>query len=197
MKELILASSSPRRAAILRRLGVMNFRVVAPSTDESALAGELPRAYVCRVARQKLESVACLQAEGVVVLSGDVAVGVGRRILGKPADEGEARRQLLLMSGRRHRVHGAVCVGVAGATTAALEVRWRYACSVVGFKRFSARELDSYLASGEWRDAAGSYSIQGSAEGFVRFLSGSYSNVVGLPMFEARSLLAWARVLPS
>lgn len=185
---LVLASTSPRRLELLARLGLAPARVAAPDIDEAPLKGELPRPYVLRVAAAKAAAVA--RASGEAVLAGDTTIAVGQRILGKPADAAEARAMLALLSGRRHRCLSAVCViGPDGAA------RQRLAATVVAFKRLGAAEIDRYLAGDEWRGKAGAYAIQGSAEAWVRFLSGSHSGVVGLPLFETAALLRTAGVL--
>jgi septum formation protein len=122
-----------------------------------------------------------------VVLAADSVVAVGRRILPKAESEAEARACLALLSGRRHTVLGGVAVGAAG------RVRTRLVETAVRFKRLEPGEIDDYVASGEWRGKAGGYAIQGRAAAFVAFLSGSYSNVVGLPLFETLALLRSAR----
>lgn len=184
---LVLASTSPRRRDLLARIGVVPSRVAAPDIDESPLPGELPRAYARRMAEEKAQAVA--RAEGEIVLAGDTTVAVGRRIL-PPADtEAVQRRLLALISGRRHHCLAAVCVigrdGVA---------RVKLADTIVTFKRLSAAEIDAYVACGEGLGKAGGYAIQGRAEAFVRFLHGSHSGVIGLPLFETRALLAAAGV---
>lgn len=184
---LVLASTSPRRLELLTRIGVTPARIAAPEIDETPLKGELPRAYVARLAEGKALAVA--RAADEVVLAGDTTVAVGRRILEKPADEADLRRMLGLLSGRRHHVWSGVCVvGPDG------KPRVRTVDTIVAFKALSAAEIDWYVASGEGMGKAGGYAIQGRAESFVRFLSGSHSNVVGLPLFEARSLLSAAGV---
>lgn len=184
---LVLASTSPRRLELLARIGVTPARIAAPEIDETPLKGELPRAYVARLAEGKALAVA--RAADEVVLAGDTTVAVGRRILEKPADEADLRRMLGLLSGRRHHVWSGVCVvGPDG------KPRVRTVDTIVAFKALSAAEIDWYVASGEGMGKAGGYAIQGRAESFVRFLSGSHSNVVGLPLFEARSLLSAAGV---
>ncbi len=182
---LVLASTSPRRLELLARIGVTPARIAAPEIDETPLKGELPRDYVARLARGKALAVA--RAPDEVVLAGDTTVAVGRRILEKPADEADLRRMLGLLSGRRHHVWSGVCV--IGADDRA---RVRVVDTIVAFKALSAAEIDAYVASGEGMGKAGGYAIQGRAETFVRFLSGSHSNVVGLPLFETRSLLTSA-----
>ncbi len=184
---LVLASTSPRRRELLARIGLTPARIAAPEIDETPLKGELPRAYVARLAEAK--ALAVERAAGEVVLAGDTTVAVGRRILEKPADEADLRRMLALLSGRRHHVWSGVCVVGADG-----KPRVRVADTIVAFKALSAAEIDWYVASGEGMGKAGGYAIQGKAEVFVRFLAGSHSNVVGLPLFETRSLLAAAGV---
>ena len=185
MVDLVLASTSPRRRELLARLGLEPARIAAPDVDETPLKAELPRAYVLRLATAKAHAVT--RAPGEVILAGDTTVAVGRRILEKPADEGDLRRMLGLLSGRRHTVWSGVCV-----IDAAGRARVRVAETKVAFKRLHAREIDWYVASGEGMGKAGGYAIQGRAEAFVRSISGSHSNVVGLPLFETRALLAAA-----
>ncbi|MGE0425976.1 MAG: nucleoside triphosphate pyrophosphatase [Reyranellaceae bacterium] len=178
---LVLASASPRRLDLLRQIGVEPARVAPADIDETAAKGELPVAYAGRMARAKAAAVI---SRGDLVLAADTVVACGRRILPKAESAEQARACLALLSGRRHRVLGAVClVGPDGGR------RERLAVSVVRFKRLSAAEIDAYLASGEWSGKAGGYAIQGRAAAFVSFLSGSYSNVVGLPLFEVAQML--------
>ncbi|MBB5707194.1 Maf family nucleotide pyrophosphatase [Sphingopyxis panaciterrulae] len=184
---LVLASTSPRRRELLARIGVTPTRIAAPDIDETPLKGELPRAYVARLAEAKARAVERTGNE--VVLAGDTTVAVGRRILEKPADEADLRRMLGLLSGRRHHVLSGVCVVGADGRP-----RVRVADTVVAFKRLTDAEIDWYVESGEGMGKAGGYAIQGRAEVFVRFLSGSHSNVVGLPIFETRALLSAAGV---
>jgi septum formation protein len=178
---LVLASASPRRLALLAQIGITPHRVVSPDIDETPLRNELPRQHALRLARGKAESVA---APDYLVLAADTVVAVGRRILGKTETEDEARRCLMLLSGRRHRVMTAVVLRAPeGKRTE------RLVQSIVGFARLPERQIEAYLASKEWRGKAGGYAIQGRAAAFIRFLSGSYSNVVGLPLFETAQLL--------
>jgi len=178
---LVLASASPRRLDLLARIGVVPDAVVPAAIDERPLINELPAAYACRMAAEKAEAVA---APGSFVLAADTVVAAGRRILPKTEQETEARAALTLLSGRRHRVHSAVVLvdrdGVA---------RRRLSTSIVTFKRLSEDELAAYLACGEWRGKAGGYAIQGRAEALIRFIAGSHSGVVGLPLFETRAML--------
>ena len=187
MPALVLASSSPRRRELLARIGVVPARIASPDIDETPLKGELPRDYVARLAKGK--ALAVDRAADEVVLAGDTTVAVGRRILEKPADEADLRRMLALLSGRRHHVYSGVCVvGTDG------KARVRVVDTVVAFKVLNAAEIDWYVECGEGMGKAGGYAIQGRAETFVRFLSGSHSNVVGLPIFETGVLLGSAGI---
>ena len=178
---LVLASASPRRLELLKRIGVVPDAVVPAEIDETPRKGELPAPYACRMAAAKAEAT---HAPGAIVLAADTVVAAGRRILPKAELEEEARAALSLLSGRRHRVLSAVTLIDSSG-----RVRHRLSASVVAFKRLSLEELDAYLASGEWRGKAGGYAIQGRAEALVRMLSGSHSGVVGLPLYETRALL--------
>ena len=184
---LVLASSSPRRRDLLARLGVVPSRVASPDIDESPHRAEVPRAYALRLAVEK--ACAVDRAAGEIVIAGDTTIALGRRIL-PPADTPEIQRDLLgKLSGRRHHCLSAVYViDVSG------RVRTRLADTIVAFKPLSAAEIDDYVACGEGLGKAGGYAIQGRAEAFVRFLSGSHSGVVGLPLFETRALLKTAGV---
>ncbi|WP_066590078.1 Maf family protein [Sphingomonas pruni] len=183
--KLVLASTSPRRLELLARIGIVPARLAAPDIDETPLKAEAPRAYVARLAENK--ALAVERAPDEIVLAGDTTVAVGRRILEKPVDEADLRRMLGLMSGRRHHVYSGVCViGADGRP------RVRVADTIVAFKALSPAEIDWYVASGEGMGKAGGYAIQGKAEAFVRYLAGSHSNVVGLPVFETRALLTSA-----
>jgi septum formation protein len=178
---LILASASPRRLDLLGRIGVVPDAIVPADIGETPLMGELPAPHAARLAAAKAAAVA---KPGTLVLAADTVVAAGRRILPKAEDDATARRCLELLSGRRHRVHSAVTLIDADG-----RARHRLSTSIVTFKRLTRHEIDAYLASGEWHGKAGGYAIQGRAEAFVRFLSGSHSGVVGLPLFETRALL--------
>jgi septum formation protein len=183
--KLVLASTSPRRRELLARIGIVPARLAAPDIDETPLKAEAPRAYVARLAENK--ALAVERAADEIVLAGDTTVAVGRRILEKPVDEADLRRMLGLLSGRRHHVYSGVCVvGSDGRP------RVRVVDTIVAFKALSPAETDWYVASGEGMGKAGGYAIQGKAEAFVRYLAGSHSNVVGLPIFETRALLTSA-----
>jgi septum formation protein len=183
---LILASASPRRLDLLRQIGIEPDGVDPADIDETPTAGELPASHAARLARQKAVAVAATRPEAFV-LAADTVVGVGRRILPKAEREEEARACLGLLSGRRHRVHGGICLVAPGGRAVV-----RVAETVVAFKRLTPAEIDAYLASGEWRGKAGGYAIQGRAAALVRWLSGSYTNVVGLCLHETANLLAGA-----
>jgi septum formation protein len=183
--KLVLASTSPRRRELLARIGIVPARLAAPDIDETPLKAEPPRAYVARLAEAK--ALAVERAADEIVLAGDTTVAVGRRILEKPADEADLRRMLGQLTGRRHHVFSGVCIiGPDGRP------RVRVADTIVAFKALSPAEIDWYVASGEGMGKAGGYAIQGKAEAFVRYLAGSHSNVVGLPIFETRALLTSA-----
>src|SRR6185295_1103728 len=178
---LILASASPRRLDLLARIGIVPDAVMPAEIDETPLSGELPIRYAKRIAAAKAAAVA---EAGALVLAADTVVAAGRRILPKTETEAEARAALSLLSGRRHRVHSAVTlIGADG------KARHRLASSIVAFKHLGEAELTAYLDSGEWQGKAGGYAIQGRAEALIRRLSGSWSNVVGLPLYETRALL--------
>lgn len=183
---LVLASASPRRVDLLRQVGIEPGPIDPADIDETPGPRELPRPYALRMARAKLAAVAG-RHPGAIVVAADSVVACGRRILPKAEREDEARRCLDLLSGRRHRVLGGVAVAAPDG-----HVRTRLVETVVTFKRLTADEVAAYLASGEWRGKAGGYAIQGRAARFVTFLSGSYSNVVGLPLHETTALLSAA-----
>jgi septum formation protein len=183
MTILVLASASPRRLELLAQIGIVPEVVDPAEIDETPRKGELPGPYVLRLARAKAETVRP-QHSGAFILAADTIVACGRRILGKPENEVMARQFLALLSGRRHRVHGGIAVISPGG-----RVVTRHVESQVRFKRFSEDELAAHLASGEWRGKAGGYAIQGYGAMLVAWMQGSYSNVVGLPLFETAQLL--------
>jgi septum formation protein len=185
---LVLASASPRRRELLARVGANADRVLATDIDETPLPGELPRDHAVRLAAAKARAAAT-QAPDAIILAGDTVVGVGRRILPKAEDEATARACLNLLSGRRHRVWSAIAVLTPDGT-----MREALSETILRFKRLTEHEIEAYVASGEWHGKAGGYAIQGSAEGFCAWLSGSHSGVVGLPLYETRHLLLAAGV---
>ena len=179
---LVLASASPRRLSLLRQLGIEPDEVRAAEIDETPRRSELPRLLAKRLAREKAEAAAKGDPASYV-LGADTVVAVGRRILPKPENAGEAEACLSLLSGRAHRVHTAICLLDGG------RLRERQVETRIRFKRLSEPEIAAYLASCEWRGKAGGYAIQGLASAFVLQLVGSYSAVVGLPLYETVSLL--------
>jgi septum formation protein len=194
-RSLVLASASPRRREILGQLGV-SFRVEPSGMDESMLPGELPEAHVVRLAQDKGRQVRERlrdDRERPCVLSADTVVVLDDVVYGKPADDAEALRMLQCLSGRTHRVlTGLALCEVGGSFEQSLVL-----ATEVTFRVLDEATLRGYVASGEARDKAGSYAIQGLGAGLVRGISGSYTNVVGLPAAETVELLARAGVLRS
>ena len=181
---LVLASASPRRRALLARIGLEPDEVRPANVDEAPLPGEPPRAQALRLARAKAAAIAARPGPAWT-LAADTVVARGRRALGKPADAAQARAFLALLSGRRHRVWTGVAAIAPDGRAAS-----RVVMTAVRFKRLAPREIDACVESGEWRGKAGGYAIQGLAGGFVVAVNGSPSNVVGLPLHAARALLA-------
>jgi septum formation protein len=194
---LILASASPRRAELLRAAGI-DFDVITADVDETVYAEEPPDDYARRMALTKAAAVTP-QAAGRPVLAADTIVVVDRQVLGKPADAGDARRMLRLLSGREHTVMTAVHLAYDrdGADKARPRQETRIARTVVEFAPLTTAEIDWYVASGEPMDKAGAYAIQGLASRFATRISGSYSNVVGLPVAVVYQLCTKAGILIS
>jgi septum formation protein len=186
-RALILASASPRRFDLLAQIGVKPTEIDPAELDETPLREELPSAYATRIAEAKARLVAT-RHPGALILGADTVVACGRRILPKAEDEASAKRCLELLSGRRHRVLGGVCLIDQDGKS-----RSRLVTTTVAFKRLSAEDISAYLSSGEWHGKAGGYAIQGRAAIHIRWIEGSYSNVVGLPLFETASLLNSAK----
>ncbi len=177
----ILGSGSPRRLDLLAQLGVQPDAVRPPDIDETPLKGELPVAYCNRIAREKVRAV---QADNEdIVLCADTTVALGRRILGKPGNAGQAAEYLYALSGRRHRVVTSVAVRKAE------RVLQRDVVSQVKVKRLSDIEVNTYLATNDWHGKAGAYAIQGPAGAFIPWISGSFTGIVGLPLSETAALL--------
>jgi septum formation protein len=179
--QLVLASASPRRLELLRRIGVEPDAVRPTDIDETEIPGETPRQLAERLARSKATA---LSDQTALVLGSDTVVAVGRRILPKTETEGDARRCLELLSGRGHRVWTGIALAHPDGRLAARVVETR-----VSMKRLTDDEIRAYLDSGEWKGKAGGYAIQGRAEAFVSKLVGSYSGVMGLPLHETANLL--------
>lgn len=187
---LVLASASPRRIELMQQAGLEPDRLIATDIDETPLRAEHPRSLAKRLSRGKAERALAVlkedgETEGAFIVAADTVVAVGRRILPKAESVDEASNCLRLLSGRSHRVY----TGISVATPSG-RMRQKLVETRVRFKRLSREELDAYLASGEWRGKAGGYAIQGFAGTFVVKLVGSYSNVVGLPLYETVGLLA-------
>lgn len=180
---LVLASGSPRRADLLVQAGIVPDSIIAPEFDETPRPRELPREYASRVATGKAERVAA-DVSGAFILAADTVVAAGRRILPKAEDLATVEECLLLLSGRRHQVITAVALVSPDGTLSCRSVLTR-----VAFKRLSALEIRTYVASQEGLGKAGGYAIQGRAESLIRGINGSYSNVVGLPLLETLTLL--------
>jgi len=180
---LVLASASPRRVDLLYQIGIVPDHIIPAYIDETPLNGELPRQLVARLSAGKAISVS-KENSGSFILAADTVVACGKRILSKAETPEQARIFLELLSGRRHKVVGGLAIISPGG-----KIYKRIVETHVTFKRLSLKDLDLYLASGEWQDKAGAYAIQGLAAKFVRVISGSYSNVVGLPLFETSQLL--------
>ncbi len=180
---LVLASASPRRLELLAQLGVRPDEILPADLDETPLKEETPRLLAQRLATEKCRAVHGLRPDAYV-LAADTVVAVGRRLLGKAAHEAEARRFLQLLSGRAHRVLTGVAVAAPGGRSAS-----RLSETRLQFKRLTEAEIESYVASGDWRGKAGGYGIQSRAGAFVRGLNGSYTGVVGLPLYETMNLL--------
>jgi septum formation protein len=178
---LILGSASPRRKELLAQIGIKPDLILPPDIDETPAKGELPRPYAMRLAREKALAVPAEPDD--IVLCADTTVALGRRILGKPADAGEAAAFLTALGGRRHQVITAIAVRRGSRVLA------RDSLSAVKMKRLSDAELNGYLASGEWQGKAGAYGIQGLAGAFLPWISGSYSGIMGLPLAETAALL--------
>ncbi len=178
---LILGSGSPRRLELLATLGIVPDAVLPPDIDETPRKGELPRPYAERLADQKARAVQAGPED--IVLTADTTVALGRRILGKPADAGQAAQFLTLLGGRRHDVITAVAVRRGD------RVWQRTSVSAVRMKRLSDLELNAYLASGDWRGKAGGYGIQGAAGAFIPWIQGSFPGIMGLPVAETAALL--------
>ncbi|MFI0844363.1 Maf-like protein [Mesorhizobium sp. IMUNJ 23232] len=188
-QKLVLASGSPRRIELLQQAGIEPDRIFPADVDETPQRAEHPRSLAKRLSRAKAEKAFEALKEDVelanaFILAADTVVAVGRRILPKAEITEEASNCLKLLSGRAHRVYSGVCLIAPGG-----KIRQRLVETRVRFKRFSREDLESYLASGEWRGKAGAYAVQGLAGSFVVKMVGSYTNVVGLPLYETVGLL--------
>jgi septum formation protein len=184
---LLLASSSPRRRDLLAQLGIVPDQLFSPDIDETPWKAENPPHYAQRMAQEKA-TAARGKMPGAVILACDTTVAAGRRIIGPPTQtDAEVAECLSMLSGRRHRVFSAVCVVDPNG-----KARARMSTTIVRFKRLSPSEIAAYVACGQGMGKAGGYAIQGRAGGFVAAISGSYSGIVGLPLYETRALLVSA-----
>jgi septum formation protein len=188
--KLVLASGSPRRLGLLNQAGIEPDSLRPADIDETPRKGELPRACANRLARAKAEAALNMmrvdeEMRGAFILAADTVVAVGRRILPKAELLDEAAQCLRLLSGRNHRVHTSVCL-----VTPKENFRQRLVETRVRFKRLGEEDIEAYLASGEWRGKAGGYAVQGIAGSFAVKIVGSYTNVVGLPLYETTALLS-------
>ncbi len=183
---LILASASPRRKALLEQIDVRPSAVIAADIDETPLKGELPKDHALRLAQEKAATVAAAHP-GSFVLGADTVVACGRRILPKANDEKTARACLMLISGRAHRVYSGLALATPDKNVLTRIVETR-----VKVRRLDRQAVEEYVLSGEWKGKAGGYAVQGLFAKHVVSLAGSYSNVVGLPLYETANLLAGA-----
>ena len=182
-QELILASASPRRIDLLKQIGVDPAQIIPADIDESELKNEAPRDLALRLAREKARAIA-INNNGKFIIAADTVVAVGRRILPKAENETQARKCLKLLSGRRHHVYGGICI----ITDEGKEIT-RLCDTIVKFKRLSTNEINSYIESQEWEGKAGGYAIQGQAAAYISFIQGSYSNIVGLSLYDTMQML--------
>lgn len=181
--KLTLASASPRRVQLLEQIGITPDTIIPADIDESTRKAEPPRDYALRMAREKAQAIAASHKD-TYVLAADTVVACGRRILPKAENEAQARECLALLSGRRHHVYGGIALITPDGKT-----HTRLCDTTVRFKRLTSTEIDSYIASNEWDGKAGGYAIQGLAAAYIKFIQGSYSNVVGLSLYDTMALL--------
>ena len=183
---LLRRLAPPRRRDLLLQIGVVPDLVLATDIDETPRRDELPAAYARRMAVEKaVAAISHELPEGAVVLAGDTVVARGRMILPKAEDEATARQCLTLLSGRRHRVLGGIALRLADG-----RIRSRLVTSSVTMKRLTARDIEAYIATGDWQGKAGGYAIQGPAAALIRHIDGSYSNIVGFSLYDVAAMLA-------
>ena len=180
--QLVLASASPRRLDLLAQIGVQPDLVCAADLDETPQKGELPATYTRRIAMAKAQAVGA--GHDGLILAGDTVVACGRRILPKAETADSASACLRLLSGRQHRVYGGIAL-----ITADQRLLLRVVCSKVRFRRLNAADIDACIAAGDWQGKAGGYAIQGSAARYIRYIDGSYSNIVGFSLYDVAALL--------
>ena len=188
--QLVLASASPRRLNLLAQIGVQPDLVSAADLDETPQKGELPTAYARRIAMAKAQAVGA-RHDGLI-LAGDTVVACGRRILPKAETADSASSCLRLLSGRQHRVYGGIAL-----ITADQRLLLRVVCSKVRLRRLNAADIDACIAAGDWQDKAGGYAIQGFAARYIRYIDGSFSNIVGFSLYDVAALLDAAGYQPA
>ena len=181
--KLILGSSSPRRLELLSSIGIIPSKVRSPNVSEEVNKKELPRDYCKRIAQEKMDSFKN-DFNDDIIITADTVVYCGRRLIDKTSNQKVAKDNLSLLSGRRHKVLSVICV-----KNHLNRIRTKSVITSVQFKVLSKMDIDTYIESMEWEDVAGSYRIQGFAESFIKSMNGSYSNVVGLPLYETKNLL--------
>lgn len=179
----ILASASPRRVDLLAQIGIVPDKIVPADIDETPLKNEIHRDYARRMALEKVTAVA-KDHKGAFILAADTVVAAGRHILGKPCDADQAQAFLEVLSGRRHHIYGGIALHTPDGRTIS-----RVVDTMVQFRPLSAEHIQSYIQSDEWQGVAGGYAIQGRAGAFVKRIDGSYSNIVGLPLYDTMALL--------
>ena len=189
--KFILGSSSPRRLELLSILGIKPDEIISPNIDETINKKELPLDYCKRIATQKMKHFEG-KYENAVILTADTIAYSGRRIIDKTNDEVIARKNLNKLSGRRHRVSTVLCL-----RDTKNKVISRSVTTTVNFKLLNKKDIDNYIKTNEWKNVAGSYKIQGYAEVFIKSINGSYSNVVGLPLFQTNNLLGSVGLIKS
>ena len=187
-ERLILASASPRRVDLLAQVGITPDEIIPADIDETPHKNELPRAYALRVSQEKANAVRISHTDkNTYILAADTVVAMGRRILGKPQDERQAREYLQKLSGRRHRIYGGVALMTPNGA-----VKTHAVMTQVQFKRLSPQDINAYIDTKQWQGVAGGYAIQGHADAFVKSINGSYSNIVGLPLYDTVNMLRGA-----
>jgi septum formation protein len=189
--DVILASASPRRLDLLRQIGLEPGHIIPAEIDESPLPGEKPKDLAVRLAKEKAHKVHVSHPESFI-LAADTVVACGPRLLDKAETIEQARAFLTLLSGRRHHVYGGICLISPDG-----KVRSRLCKTLVQFRPLSPAHIDAYLQSGEWKGKAGGYAIQGLAGTYVKYLAGSYSNVVGLSLYDIMALVEGAGFIPA
>ncbi|MGB0719827.1 MAG: Maf family protein [Bdellovibrionales bacterium] len=181
--KLILASASPRRVDLLKQIGITPNDIIPADIDETPLKAELPRNLAMRLAKEKAQAIAAGH-QNTFILAADTVVACGRRILPKAETQTEAKDCLALLSGRRHHVYGGIAIITPNGKTVT-----RLCDTIVQFKRLSDSEIQTYLDNGEWHGKAGGYAIQGLAASYIKSINGSYSNVVGLSLYDTMNIL--------